>query len=55
MKVELHINGTVNVILIPETAIEATVVRDMVDGADKGKAVRITSGDIEGMIVSVEK
>jgi hypothetical protein len=54
MKVELHINGTLNLILKPETNLESTLVREMIDGAAKGKAVRIAESP-EAMIVSVEK
>lgn len=54
MKIELHINGRVNVDLTPETEIEKVVVSEMQEAASKGKAVKIES--VGGaMRVSVEK
>jgi hypothetical protein len=60
MKVELHINGRLNIELTPETSIERTVLGEILEHAVKGKAVRITSGHsgeaAEGqtVVVSVE-
>ena len=60
MKVELHINGRLNIELTPETTIEKTVLAEIIEHATKGKAVRIDAStrDNSGttsMTVSVEK
>lgn len=57
MKVELHINGRLNIELMPETEIEKLVLHEMLTHAGKGKAVRMESGTAaaESVYVSVEK
>jgi hypothetical protein len=60
MKVELHINGSHQVVLIPETRIEKAMLEEMAEAAGKGRAVRldckptITGGGIVCCVVSVE-
>ncbi len=41
MKVELHINGTHEIILKPETEIERLVLSTMAESAEKGRTVTI--------------
>jgi hypothetical protein len=41
MRVELHVNGAVQVILIPETPIDNMVLFQMQDSAKKGRAVKL--------------
>lgn len=56
MKIELHVNGKLNVRLFPETTIEQTVLREMAGAAEKGRAVSLhTADDNETVIVSVEQ
>jgi hypothetical protein len=56
MKVELHINGGLNVLLMPETEIERVVLSAMLTNADKGQAVKLKGrGDGETVVVEVEK
>lgn len=59
MKVELHINGRLNIELTPETDIERTVLAVMLSSAEKGKSVKLEqeegAGELETVIVSVEK
>ena len=47
MKVELHVNGSHQVILIPETPVEKAVLWQMQDAAQKGRAVKIEA-ELEG-------
>ena len=57
MKVELHINGSHQVILIPETKVEKAVLEQMGEAAEKGRAVRLTGStvpDALAFVVSVE-
>lgn len=54
MKIELHINGHMQVEMTPETAIEAVVLRAMLAGAEKGQVVTLAGTD-DAIVVSVEK
>lgn len=55
MQIELHINGKLQVELRPETPIESLVLAEMLDGAAKGKAVTLTTGESGGYFMAVEK
>ena len=59
MKVELHINGNLSLELVPETEIERLVLKNMREGAAKGKAVTLRGGGIgrseELCVIEVEK
>ena len=55
MKVELHINGKLNIILIPEDKIDHDVLSEMLASAEKGRAITLTSSGEGGGIVGVEK
>ena len=46
MKVEIHLNGRLNIELTPETPLERAVVEEMLAHAEKGKAVRMESRTI---------
>ena len=54
MKVELHINGRLNVELVPETPIEKMVLSEMHEAAARWQSVKI-EGSGESILVSVEK
>ena len=54
MKVELHINGSLQVQLIPETPTETLVLNEMRERAGKGKAAKL-GGDEQCTVVSVEQ
>lgn len=58
MKIELQINGRLNIELTPETEIERAVLKEMLAGATKGKPVRIEPDGDEStgaLVVSMEK
>ena len=63
MKVELHLNGRISIILIPESTIERTIIAEMISHAGKGKAVMLMAdagtNEADGVsgaaVVSVEK
>lgn len=42
MKVEIRINGSYHLELVPETPVEKLVVNEMLDRAGKGKTVKLT-------------
>lgn len=55
MKVELHINGAHQVILVPETPVERAVLSQMQEAAGKGRAVRLSqNGVTDSVTVSVD-
>lgn len=61
MKVELHINGRLNIELTPETALEKAVLAEMLAHSEKGKVASIaakvepfTDGTVTA-VVSIEK
>jgi len=56
MKVEIHINGALQVILTPETAVEKLVLEQMQESSGKGGAVKLASWvpDKSSVVVSVE-
>jgi len=43
VKTEEHLNGSIQVILIPETPIEQLILSSMAEGASRGKAVRLVA------------
>jgi hypothetical protein len=57
MKVELHINGKLNIILVPEDDYDEIILKGMLEAAEKGKALSLIKGEGEGLkgIVGVEK
>jgi hypothetical protein len=58
MKVELHINGKLNIILIPEDSYDHNLLEGMIEASEKGKAVSLIREDKDGSfrgIVGVEK
>ena len=58
MKVELHINGKLNIILIPEDKIDHDVLSEMLASAEKGRVVSLISSEKDGAvcgIVGIEK
>lgn len=52
MKVELHINGSLNILLTPETDIEKAILGEMAKGTSKGKVVKM-SMDPDTLVVTV--
>ena len=56
MKVEIHINGALQVILTPDTAVEKLVLEQMQESSGKGGAVKLASwvADKSSVVVSVE-
>ena len=60
MKVELHINGSNQIQLKPETTMEKALLSEMLTAAGKGKVVTLqllpNPGEYgDGVVVSVEK
>jgi hypothetical protein len=54
MVVEKKANGTIQLVLTPETAIERIFLAEMTERASKGQVVTL-SGDSECMTVAVEQ
>jgi len=58
MRVELHINGRLNIELTPETDIERAILAEMLASAGKGKAVKLEEAvgtTVGTAVVGVEK
>lgn len=58
MRVELHINGSNQIQLKPETPLEKALLGEMLAAAGKGKSVSlqpVSFTDVDGAVVSVEK
>lgn len=54
MKVEIHLNGCMNIELKPEDEIQSLVLARMAEGAKSGKKVTLEAKD-DRVVVSVEK
>ena len=56
MKVEQLINGSLHLLLKPETPMEKLQVNEMLDRAAKGKVIKLSElpGEVAGLDVSVE-
>ena len=63
MKVELHVNGSLQVWLKPETELERAILAEMHESATKGRAIKLdataapgeTVGGSATFVVGVEK
>lgn len=55
MRVELHINGSNQIQLLPETSLEKALLSEMLAAAGKGKSVTLSPLTEDGATVSVEK
>ena len=58
MRVEIHINGSNQIQLKPETAMEKALLSEMLTAAGKGKSVAfqpLSFTEVDGAVVSVEK
>ena len=53
VKVKLSYNGSVSVNLLPENDIEKAYVESMLEGAGKGRTVKMEDSKDGGMTVSV--
>jgi hypothetical protein len=54
MKIETHANGSIELWLTPETAIEKVFISEMKSRAAKGQGVKL-SGDEQRLVVAVEQ